>query len=158
MLPLSLLLPQYLKETGNHQAFEINLDHAIQALLSAIADPKSLVLVAVRGRSIVGFLYATVATFFWSDTPVAVDQLLYVAPEHRGRVYGVHLIREYEKWASTQGVTEVRMSIASGITEDRTRTLYQRLGYQPLGYVYRKELQSGKRTKATSTTYPSQAP
>lgn len=156
VLSLSVLLPQYLQETTNHQAFTLDLEHAMSSLLSAIADPKSCVLVAVRGKSIVGFLYATVSTFFWSKTPVAVDQLLYVTPEHRGRMYGVHLLREYESWARAQGVPEIRISIASGITEDRTRKLYQTLGYELLGYVYRKELHSGKFTKAATGADSSQ--
>ena len=158
VLTLSALLPQYLQETTNHRVFTLDLEYAMSSLLSAIADPKSCVLVAVRGSSIVGFLYATVSTFFWSRTPVAVDQLLYVTPEHRGRVYGVHLLRAYEAWAKAQGVPEIRISIASGITEERTRKLYQRLGYEQLGSVYRKELHSGQFTKAATSTDSCQAP
>ena len=149
VLALAELLPKYQPETDNHQNFPVDIEHSMNRVIAAIADPDSCVLVAVRGTEIIGFLYAVVSTFFWSTTPVAIDQLLYIDPKHRGGSHGVSLIRRYEEWCRGKGVAEARLSISSGITGDRTRKLYLALGYEPLGYVYRKELNSGKRTVTT---------
>jgi len=149
VLALTTLLPKYQPETSNHNLFPVDIDHAVQRVMQAIADPESCVLVAVKGTELIGFLYAVSTTFFWSRTPVAIDQLLYITPEYRGVAQGVALIRTYEEWCREKGIAEARLSIASGITEDQTRKLYLALGYEPLGYTYRKELHSGKRTNTT---------
>lgn len=148
VLALTTLLPKYQPETSNHTLFPVDIDHAVQRVMQAIADPESCVLVAVQGTELVGFLYAVATTFFWSSTPVAIDQLLYVSPECRGVAHGARLIKRYEEWCRSKDIKEARMTIASGITEDRTRKLYLALGYEPLGYMYRKELHSGSTNTA----------
>jgi len=134
----------YTSEAEHHGAFTLNWDRAFREAAAAISDPDSCLLVAVRGTTPVGFLYATISYFLWSDTPLAVDQLLYISPGSRGGSGAVGLIRAYERWAADKGVSHVRLSIASGITEDRTCRLYERLGYIKIGVTYQKEVSHGE--------------
>lgn len=137
---LAKLGEAYAAEAKHHEGFCINPDRMMNGAAAAISDPDSCVLLAVKGTTTVGFLYAVLSYFLWSDTPVAIDQLLYTVPEVRGQRYGVSLVRAYERWAASRGVSHVRLSIASGITEDRTCELYERLGYPKIATIHQKEV------------------
>lgn len=131
----------YSKEALYHELFPVDLDYSVQVAMQSVQDENCCVLVAVKDHKVVGFLYAAITLFPWSRVPLAVDQLLYIAPEARGSVLGAGLIRAYEAWAKDKGLLVVRMSLASGITEERTRKLYDRLGYKQVGFTYSKEVQ-----------------
>lgn len=93
--------------------------------------------VAVRDGKVVGFLWASVHGMApWNPTPVASDFLFYLEPEYRGTVTALMLIKEYRAWAGKIGCVEARLSLASGINEERVGRAYDILGFKPFGTVY----------------------
>lgn len=94
------------------------------------------------GDKILGFLWAFKHKLnLWSSLDVASDVLFYVVPECRGKYGSICLINRYKAWAKTVGCTEVRLSIASGINEERNGLAYQRLGFKPFGTTYNLSLE-----------------
>ena len=130
----------YAKEANNHDVFKYDIDTAMLNLAISIIDPDSCIFVAVKENEVIGFLWGLVSPLPWSTGKLAVDNILYVVPCCRGEIHGVRLIRAYEQWAKTKNASQVSISIASSITEDRTCNLYERLGYSYIGSQFRKDI------------------
>lgn len=129
----------YVRESKGHESYPLDVGHAIAVLSTYINSPDCLVLVAVKETTVVGFFYGILSSYPWSPVYLAVDSLLYVTPEERGALYGVSLIRRYEAWAKQKGAVAVILSTASGVDEERTGKLYERLGFKKHGINHRKE-------------------
>lgn len=93
--------------------------------------------VAIRDGRVVGFLWATTHELApWNPAPVASDLLFYIEPEYRGTVTAMLLIKEYRAWAGNLGCVEARLSLASGINEERVGRAYDILGFKSFGTVF----------------------
>lgn len=80
----------------------------------------------------VGFLAAEAVTGEpWTDDRIAIEHMLFVKPEHRGRD-AVRLIKEYLRWAKKIGCKAVRLTAQNGLDGERVGALYRRLGFRPL--------------------------
>lgn len=140
LFQIAKLGEEYADEVQTHQDFPYHMPTAIANFSLAIESPYFCTFVGVKGTEIVGFLWGYVTSLPWSLTPIAFDNILYVKPEHRGTSIGVKLILAYEKWARDRDIKIACLSIASGITEERTGKLYEKLGYVKVGIQYRKQL------------------
>lgn len=106
-------------------------------LIDAYSSPEQFLYVAVVDGELVGFLWAVSHQLApWNPARVASDYLFYIVPERRGTMLGVRLIKAYTAWAKSISCVEARLSIASGINEEKMGKLYQRLGYSPFGTVF----------------------
>lgn len=107
--------------------------HLVQAQQSS----DSFLWVAIKEREVVGFLWgAAHAMAPWNPTLVASDVVFYITPECRGTLLGRSLLKEYKRWALARGCSEVRLSIGSGINEERVGQMYEHLGFHRFGTVY----------------------
>lgn len=92
---------------------------------------------AIRDGKPIGFLWATTHEMApWNPVVVASDLLFYIEPEYRGTVTALMLVKEYRTWASDLGCAEARLSLASGINEERVGRAYDILGFKPFGTVF----------------------
>lgn len=130
----------YVCEAQEHHKYPLDLSYAAMNAALYIDSPDACLFVAVDGTRTVGFFWGSLVRFPWSRVPIAMDSLLYVEPGFRGKLHGVQLVRRFEKWARARGAAEVAISVASGIAEERACALYERMGYRPVGYQFRKEL------------------
>lgn len=130
----------YVEETGHYVGLPYDANLAVGNMLMAIHDPRQLFILSVDpSGEVVGMLWAFCGPVLpWSPAPIAMDQIVYVKPDKRGTKHGLQLIQEYERWAVEMGAAEVRLSIASGIHEDKSGKLYEKLGYDRLGSQYRR--------------------
>ena len=127
---------QEVKTVGHHSA-TWNADESAHHLAMAIAHDSLFLHVAVIDNAVVGFLWGgTHHLAPWDLTLVASDYLFYVAPEFRGSRAGVGLVKAWRAWAESLGCSEVRLSLASGINEERVGKMYGLLGFAPFGTVY----------------------
>src|SRR5690554_800259 len=130
---------EYHAEVGEHTSVPYCESTALLRSLHATSDPNQLLLVYDRGV-IRGFIWAMIGPMLpWSPDLVAMDFILYVKPEDRGSMIGYRLVSEYEKWAFSKGAKEVRISVASGINEDRTSAFYESMGFSSTGKQFNKE-------------------
>lgn len=126
---------QEVKAVCHHSAVW-DADTSAHYLAQALAGDNFL-WVAVRDGKVIGFLWASVhAMAPWNPRPVASDFLFYIEPEYRGTVTALMLIKEYRAWAGKIGCVEARLSLASGINEERVGRAYDILEFKPFGTVY----------------------
>lgn len=85
-----------------------------------------------------GVLFGHVSTYFFSETRIANDDLLYVAPKDRSLRITRKLIKAFEVWAMSCGVQEICLSVSTGLSEDRAEKLLNRQGFARIGAIFKK--------------------
>ena len=108
----------------------------IRSLYAALV-PTGGILVVEHAGAIVGMVVGMLVPTWFGDGSefVASDLALYVEPEHRGTLAAPRLIRAFERWAVAHGAREVSLGVSTEIHAERTRELYERLGFKPTGYL-----------------------
>lgn len=127
-------------ESERYAAVPFDVDKLTDTITMMLASPWHVILLAEVDDVLVGMFGGGVAPYFFSHSLFGADVSLFVAPEHRGSTIAVRLIKEWERLLS--GDTRVKESIlgiSTGIDADRTKQLYERLGYRCVGYVMVKD-------------------
>ena len=142
VLPALELSEHYAAEAEEYAGLTYDPEVAVQNFMYAVDSDLHLFILSITGDGkVAGMLWATCSPFqMWSSDWIATDQIVYVKPDYRGTSHGMALIKHYERWAKELGASEVRLSIASGIHEDKTGELYKKIGYSHLGTIYRRKL------------------
>ncbi len=133
LLPLSELASAYVQEVADYGGVTYSHEAAVQGAMATISHPDGTILLATSEGRILGFIWAFCGQHLpWSQDLIASDVIHYVLPEHRGKLVGYRLLKAYRDWAVAKGAKVVNLSVASGITTDRTVKLFERLGFQPI--------------------------
>ena len=77
--------------------------------------------------------------FFGNDV-IACDLGLFILPRKRGGSAAPRLIQAFEHWAKDRGAKEVHLGQTTGVEVDRTRRLYEAMGYEVVGFNAKKEI------------------
>lgn len=121
---------------GYHSA-SWNAEMMAHNLMQSINSEGDFVQVITCDGSVIGYLWAATHCLGpWTPTLVASDYLFYITPESRGSIAAYKLIKSYKAWALGLGCVEVRLSVASGINQERTSKLYSRLGFDLFASVH----------------------
>ena len=124
------------KVVAHHSASWDAIESANQ-LCQAVHRDDLFLYVATCDGEIVGFLWACTHPLApWSSELVASDFMFYVVPEKRGTMLGYRLVKAYKEWAQSMSCVETRLSIASGINEERVGRMFGLLGFEHFGTVY----------------------
>lgn len=86
-----------------------------------------------------GFMLAFMTEFYFGNERIAQDLALFVQKTRRGCMDAVNLIKKYQEWAIKNGADEIQLGITTGVNEKRTTKLYQKLGFNQIGTVFKKE-------------------
>jgi len=105
-----------------------------------VENPRGAVFIAHDGGGVVGMMAGSVAEHFFGFSLTAFDFALYVRPEHRGGSVAVRLVKAFEEWARAAGAEDIALGISTGVHADRTKQLYERLGYTVVGSTHVKRL------------------
>lgn len=112
----------------------LDLSRTREVLKASMRADDDHVLISESDGQIRGMLWFAVGRFVpWSSDVVAVDQVVYVKPEHRGSFTGAALARRYTREAAAMGAQAAYLSTSSGISEEATCAFYEAVGYMPLG-------------------------
>lgn len=132
----------YVEEVMDYVNVPYDPEAAVGRMAEALHDERQLFILSITSEGYVaGMLWAICAPLLpWSSCNIALDTIVYVKPEYRGTRHGLDLVRAYESWAIDKGASEIRLSVASGIHEDKTGNFYKKLGYEHLGSQYRRKL------------------
>jgi len=128
-LNLFKLCIQMHQET-DFQAVALNPEKVINSLGLWING--NLSLVVVKDSDIVGMLFASVNTPWFSDERYATEDILYVTPEYRGTRAGYLLVRGFMDWVKQTGVKHVRAGVSTG-TGPAAERLYRHFGMSYMG-------------------------
>ena len=90
---------------------------------------------------IVGALFGYIGEYYFCHNKLATDIAWYVKPEFRGTFAGVILLKQFERWASAHGASEVCIAIATGIYAERTGNLLEKRGFNHVGGTYKLRLE-----------------
>lgn len=140
ILQIAVFAQRYAEEAKHHDLFPFDIGYAIRNVSMSMSSHCNYLSVVVGKSGIKGFLWAVATTLPWSKSVVVFDNILYMLPESRGAYGVISLIKHYESWCKSIGAVCCSLSTASGIGTDRTCALYERMGYKPVGYQFRKEL------------------
>lgn len=114
-------------------------DHDIAAEYGRRVCEYGCFLVARKDEDIVGFFTGSLQQYRFGPEYVAVEELLYVAPEHRTGSTGYRLLKAFMQWAQDSGASEV--SFATSVKHRKGfDALAERLGMYPVGVVYKAKL------------------
>lgn len=114
-------------------------------LMQSINDVGDFVKVITSDGCIVGYLWAATHCLGpWTHTLVASDYLFYITPASRGGLAAYRLLKAYKEWAFALGCVEVRVSIASGINQERTERLYECAGFPRHASTFNHRIQEYK--------------
>ena len=98
------------------------------------------VLLAERGGAVAGFIAGLVEEYFFSTARMARDTLFIVDPPARGSAAARRLAESFAGWAQGHGAREIQIGISSGRKIERAGRFLQRLGYQPVGGLYKRRV------------------
>jgi len=99
-------------------------------LVSQLADPDVLVLVAERSNEIVGYAFAGIEPTSWRDLrgPCGFIHDLYVHESARRQGTGRQLLRAAIDWIHSKGMTQIVLWSKSG--NDAAQRLFAQLGFR----------------------------
>lgn len=96
--------------------------------------------VAMQEQTLVGFMIGFVGAPWYSRRVEAMEQLLYVEPTWRGSTVAPKLIWGFENICREAGAAVLSVGASTGMAEDRTVKLYERMGYTKGSPTLRKVL------------------
>jgi len=99
-------------------------------LVSQLADPDVLVLVAERSSEVVGYVFAGIEPTSWRDLrgPCGFIHDVYVHESARKEGTGQRLMREAIDWIHSRGMSQVVLWSKSG--NDSAQRLFAKLGFR----------------------------
>lgn len=103
-----------------------------------VSAKDKVIFVDVKNGEMTGVMFGQLTTPWVSNDLIAVDVILYVKPSYRGRAVSLNLIKNYEAWAKANGAKAIQLSVSSGVDQEKTLTIYSKLGYTPQAVCYGK--------------------
>lgn len=91
-------------------------------------------------KKIIGTLTAQLTRYAFSQEFMAQYDLFHVHREWRGSRAALLLIRAFENWAKEFNVGRAILGVHSGLDAERTGRFFEKLGYQPMGGNFMKEI------------------
>lgn len=115
----------------------VYLPEKVERLFAGVvANDNLLGLVTENNGEITGFMMAFAEAHYFSNDLVSCDLMLYVKPEHRGSSDAYRMLSAYLEWAQCMGVTDIRIGITTGLNEEKTARLYNKLGFERCGSLF----------------------
>jgi hypothetical protein len=103
-------------------------------------NPSKLFLVSEVNDEIVGFFFARMGTHFFSPEKMAIDECLYLHPDHRGGREVFRMFHEYENWGRFHGAKVINFSQTVLGFDERWVKFCKKLGFHLTGSSFKKEI------------------
>lgn len=101
-----------------------------------LADGNPGLIVAERDGQLVGMAIVVLGEHFFSPALAATVQLIYVAPEARGGMAAVKLLRGVRRWAAQAGADDLHVNVTTNIAPAKTDRFLRRMGFKQTGGNY----------------------
>lgn len=114
--------------------------HARKSLEAAIAMPGNfLIILAEDEKYPVGMMAAIAGPYSFSSRLRAASDLLFVIPERRGGTAAMRLVRRFKEWAGSVGADSATLSVATGVSPERTGRFFKVMGFGSMEMTYRMD-------------------
>ena len=133
------LARQMHEESAAHSGMALDRRKLAERLGAAAESSTAYVMLAVRDGTVLGGFLGTITGTFFSDELAAKDLAWFVSKERRGSVAAVTLVRDFERWARAMGAKRIFLGQSTGVDIEKTRALYEHLGYRTVGFNAVKE-------------------
>ena len=112
----------------------------VATTLTTLIDSGFVMVREANGGELVGGMVGYMAEPWFSREPVAAELALFICPDKRGGVAAWYLINAFVEWAEQRGAREITMAITTGVKVEDTGKLYQRLGFEQVGGVFKRRM------------------
>lgn len=138
-LPELLELAREMHRTGVYSGYPMDEQRVAYILNRLIEVPEALSIGYESRGELVGAFVGEIVQDLWVDVRVATDHAFYVREADRGSRAGVMLLRGFESWAKENGADVLRPVVYAGVDNRAANIVLQRMGYQNVGTVHKKE-------------------
>ncbi len=121
-----------------HQGFDE--DRAVQLFTHLIEKLESIFIVYDEYDNPVGAIIGCIDTDWRTGQRLAFEQGLYVLPEYRATGSATELVNYFVDWAKINNADRIQLGTITGIHADKTVQLYEKLGFDLIGFVLEMEV------------------
>lgn len=116
--------------------------HRMWAILdSTLHNPHNVCMIYAKiDGKIVGGILGKISEQFFSGERVASDYGMFILPEYRGSLTFVKMFKAFEDWAVENKAKTIIVGHTTGIETEKAKSLFPRLGYSLMGYIFNKEI------------------
>lgn len=119
----------------------LNFDHFCETWSRLIAlDMAKILLYIDNNENAKGIIGGTITKCTMTADIIAMESFWWVAPELRGGVCGIKLLREWEKACMSAGAKRLYVGNLEQLNNEKMRCLYRRMGYRALETHYVKSI------------------
>lgn len=137
VVPICEMLVDLRNESPTYGYGEEDWGYVPSQLKHMITDPSFIGFIDDDFR---GFMLGAVCSYWYSRRKDAHEQLLWINAEARGGMLAPRLIKRFEQKARELGAVHVYAGASTGMSEERTIQLYERLGYTRLTTPVKRKL------------------
>lgn len=115
------------------------LDEKVEPLLQGLIEHEDgLALIAEKDGVAVGGFIGSAADHWCTDARQSFDYALFIAPEHRGGLLGLRLLRRYAAWARSRGVADdlIGLGITTGVDLAASTRMFEIAGFGHVGNLF----------------------
>ncbi len=115
-------------------------EHARKYLEAALNMPETFLMVLAEDEGFpVGMMTAGAGPYSFSSRLRTASDLLFVIPDYRGSRAAMRLVRRFKDWSDSIDADSATLSIATGVSPERTGRFFEIMGFQPMGKTYRMD-------------------
>lgn len=96
--------------------------------------------IAVDGGEVIGVLLGGVMPFWFSSQLQGCEVLFYVRGSARGGFVGKRMVEGFKAWCELRGAVRTVLALSSGGDIDRKGRFLERIGFEPIGGLYAKDM------------------
>jgi len=111
--------------------------HFTEVVSQALVEPhRCVAMLALSEDRPIGYIYGELIRSIHTDDQVGKVQSWYVLPEYRGSSAAIKLIHAFKHWLTSCRVSQLSVSVDSGIRMEQTDRFLKRLGFESTGGNY----------------------
>lgn len=123
-----------------HKDMDYDEAKVLRQLRAADLDPDLYFRIAVLNGEVLAGLHGMALTIYFGADKVAKDLFLFVKKESRLSRAAFLLVKDFEQWARTRGVSHTMLSQSTGTNIETTTRFYGLMGYEVRGVMAWKKL------------------
>ncbi|MDA5520839.1 GNAT family N-acetyltransferase [Yersinia kristensenii] len=139
-IPALVALGARMHRESRYASFPFDEDKCSVLAANLINAEFGVVLVVEECSQIVGWVAGGVGEQYFSHERMAFEYGVFIDTAYRGGTAGYRLVKAFIEWAKNHGAVVINMGITTGVHEERTGELYQRLGLARTGSLYSMEV------------------